>query len=419
MLYRLEIENFYSVRAPQVLDLTIPPNVPDHDSRYLPIFKGSVLRAPKVVAVYGANASGKTTVLRALQFLCSFIANSASAVNDRHSRPDKSLRVFPFNSPDTSAKPVRLAVEFGSVMNPDWEQRNERPEYGLLRYSLAFVAKDGVVDHVVQEHLHQKPEGKGRWVRVFERETGGAILGSDTFKMSGFSQLINTLRPSASLISTFAFFTHPTAGLYRELAEKMWTNLDVVPEFLKGDLSLMAYLNQQPGMLERLNRDLSRIDLGIEALRIENIPNFGPIGRFRHFGLGEELPWDLESQGTQAFVRLFPTLALALEWGGLALVDEFDTLIHPLVLPEILRWFYDDDIRNRRGGQIFMSCHSATLLEYLAKEEVVIAEKNSSGCTTIYSLMDVGSNSDKTVRRSDNLYKKYLGGVYGGVPVIG
>lgn len=304
-------------------------------------------------------------------------------------------------------------------MNPDWEQRKEAPEYGILRYSIAVVAKGGVVDHVVREHLHQKPEGKGRWVRVFERETGGKIQGSDMFKISGFTQLLNTLRPSASLISTFAFFTHPTASLYRALAEKMQTNLDIVPEFLSGDSSLMSYLKDQPEMLARLNRDLSRIDLGIEALRVETVPNFGPVGQFRHMGLGNELPWELESQGTQAFVRLFPILALVFEHGGLALVDEFDTLIHPLVLPEILRWFYDDDTRNQRGGQIFMSCHSATLLEYLTKEEVVIAEKDRSGRTTIYSLMDVGANSEKSVRRSENLYKKYLGGVYGGVPVIG
>ena len=74
MLYRLELENFYSVRDAQVLDLAIPPNVPAEEERFAPLFEGSPYRAPKVVAIYGANASGKTTILKALNFLFSFAA---------------------------------------------------------------------------------------------------------------------------------------------------------------------------------------------------------------------------------------------------------------------------------------------------------------------------------------------------------
>ena len=58
MLYRLEVENFYSIRDSQVLDLCIAPNVPDAEGRFAPIFEGSDLRVPKVIALYGANASG-------------------------------------------------------------------------------------------------------------------------------------------------------------------------------------------------------------------------------------------------------------------------------------------------------------------------------------------------------------------------
>ena len=77
MLYRLELENFYSVRDPQVLDVTVAPNVPDDDGRFGPIFRGSAERAPKVLVLYGPNASGKTTILRALDFIAIFIRDSA------------------------------------------------------------------------------------------------------------------------------------------------------------------------------------------------------------------------------------------------------------------------------------------------------------------------------------------------------
>jgi uncharacterized protein len=60
MLYKLEVENFFSIRDPRVLDLSVDGKVPDPEGRYAPIFEGSDVRAPKIVALYGANASGKT-----------------------------------------------------------------------------------------------------------------------------------------------------------------------------------------------------------------------------------------------------------------------------------------------------------------------------------------------------------------------
>ena len=61
-----------------------------------------------------------------------------------------------------------------------------------------------------------------------------------------------------------------------------------------------------------------------------------------------------------------------------------------------------------------MTGHSVSLLEDLEKEEIVLCEKDRQGRAEVYSLMDI-----KSVHRRDNLYKKYLGGVYGAVPHIG
>jgi predicted ATPase len=90
-----------------------------------------------------------------------------------------------------------------------------------------------------------------------------------------------------------------------------------------------------------------------------------------------------------------------------------DKSIHPVLLPEILRWFRDP-ARNPHGAQLWMSSHAASLLEELVKEEIVLCEKDATGASRLYSLMDLAA-----VRRGDNLYKKYLGGTYGAVPHIG
>ena len=54
----------YSIREPQVIDLRVAANVPDVPGRFAPVWLGSEERAPKTIAIFGANASGKSTVLK-------------------------------------------------------------------------------------------------------------------------------------------------------------------------------------------------------------------------------------------------------------------------------------------------------------------------------------------------------------------
>lgn len=407
MLYRLEIENFSSIRDQQILDLTVSANVPDPESRFAPLFPGSDLRAPKVLALYGPNASGKTTVLKALDFIASYIRDSA-------------LRTVPgfacerFNDEDSASRPIRLAVEFGGVMDltPEQSTRAEAGEsvgVGVYRYDLEILVKDGAGYEVGVEQLRQKPDGRGKWQRVFERNRD-VLVGSKTFPLVGYRHLLNTLKSNVSVISSFAQFGHPSAELFAEISRRVFSNFTHAPN---DDTWVVNYLKSFPDVLEKVNRDLSRIDVGVEEMRIVETPT-GSLPMFRHAGLQFEMPWPMESHGTRAFIRMFPFLSATLDRGGVAILDEFDIAIHPLVLPDILRWFYDSAGRNPHDGQLWFSVHAASLLDDLNKEEVILCEKDSKGRTHVFSLMDI-----KSVRRDENLYRKYLSGAFGAVPNIG
>lgn len=408
MLYRLEIENFYSVRDAQLIDLTIAPNVPDTEGRYAPIFEGSELRAPKVVAIYGANASGKTTVLRALQFLVTFARDSSQ----------RTAWGFPcdrFNDLDSYSRPIRLAIELGGVMHlsQDTMRRIEEGgtvDHGVYRYELEIEVVDGSPTHVFSETLRQRPQGQGKWQRVFERGRDGSVKDSKSFSLSGFQHLLNTLRPNVSVLSSFALFQHPSAALFVQALSGVMFQIGPVPQL--NEQPIINFIGKSPELLQQLNKELSRIDVGVEGVRFHQTPD-GLQPLFRHSGLHEEMPWSLESHGTQSFIKMFPILNLVLEKGGVALIDEFDASIHPLILPEIIGWFYDKTKKNREDAQLWFTCHSASLLDSLNKEEVAICEKDRFGRTNVFSLMDV------KVRRDENLYRKYLSGSYGGVPQIG
>ena len=372
MLYRLELENFHSARDAQVIDVTVAPNVPDEDGRFGPLFPGSVDRAPKVLVLYGPNASGKTTILRALDFIATFIRDSALA-----SGPS-----FPcqrFNDDECANRPIRLAVEFGGTMDLSEVvvQRLDHGldvEHGLYRYELELNVVDGVPMSVQLEALRQKPLGKGKWQRVFER-VGSDVLGSKIFAMSGYRHLLNTLKPNVSVISSFAQFGHPTAVLFADVASTVYSNIG---RQTQGDEGILNIFRQSSDLMARITRDLNRIDVGIEGMRFVDTPT-GPLAMFKHSGLTLEMPWQLQSDGTRSFIRAFPYLALALE-----------------------------------DAQAWISVHSASLLDDLVKEQVILCEKDALGRTHVFSLMDV-----KAVRRDDNLYKKYLSGAFGALPHIG
>jgi uncharacterized protein len=406
MIHLVEIENLFSVRDRQVIDLRISAKVPDEFDRFAPIFPGAEVRAPKVVALFGANASGKTNVLKALNFIVQFVRNPSA-------RAQSGLLIERFNDDESKNRPIRIGIEMAGLMDatPDVIERaqNDLPvTYGTYRYELELEVRDGFVQHVITENLRQKPNDRGKWQRVFERKGTKHVLGSKAFPIQGYRHLLNTIEPSGSIVANFAQFQHPGALFLKSLADQTYQFLDYQPN--AADDALIQFIGNRPDLLSTLNADLNRIDLGIEEMRVDQTPT-GSLAKFRHRELDADMPWLLQSHGTRSFIRIYPLIAETLITGGVAMVDELDLAIHPLVLPEMIRWFHDPG-RNPHGAQLWFTGQSVSILDDLTPEEVLLCEKDRQGRTSLFLASDVA-------RRDDNLRKKYLSGVYGAVPQIG
>lgn len=406
MLYRLKIENFYSIRDLQDIDLRAAGNAPDFTDRLAPVCRGSSQRSPRTIAIFGANASGKSTVLRALSFLSQFIMHSFSA-------PANSRIMFDrFNDDEAFNQPARLAVEFAGpadlleIGNPDGVQCRYAYELvvGGMREELAYVQS---------ETLHYWPTPSRKKVRLFRREQDGSVRAAQEFRLAGFKPALEkVLRPNASIISTLVQLKHEYAGALWDAAATIFSNIFIERTETKEELIVQHFATNR-ARLQGLNRDISRIDLGIQQVNVLSSTEHGPIMQFLHEGLSVPMPIHLESHGTRSFLKIYPIIASALETGGIAIIDELDCSIHPMILPEILSWFHDP-IRNPGDAQLWVTCQNVALLDFLSKEEVLFCEKDMFGKTSVYRLSDIDG-----VRRDDNFYRKYLSGVYGAVPQIG
>lgn len=404
MIFRLEIENFFSILDPQVLDIRVTDKVPEEPHRFGLVHPGSTERVPKVVALFGANAAGKTTVLRALAFLTWFAKDSFQLP------PEAGLPFQYFESEEGRARPTRLAISFGgpAILAPG----DDSPKtFGTYNYELILAHRHPQPSMVKRESLTFRSSEARKPSRVFERDEEGRVVGSKTFSVSGLGPIADKIRWNASAVATLAQFEHAEALALRNAARTIQTNVLLIKAD-PSDAQVVEAYSVLPNLLEALNAEIKRIDVGTEKMQVHHDPR-GRQLYFFHGGLGAPIPWLLESHGTQSFIRSFPFIWRALEDGGVAIMDELDASIHPLVLIELVRWFHDLR-RNPKDAQLWLTAQNASLLEELTKEEIVFCEKNHAGRTSVYGLQSI-----KNVRRVDNYYRKYLSGAYGAVPNIG
>ena len=403
MFFNVEIENFYSIRDLQILDLRVPANAPRNSHRLANCWRGSTERAPKVVAVFGANGSGKSNLLRALSFAAWFVGSSFSLA------PGGRIPLEPFNDEVSFKRPTRLKFWWSWLDDLDATAQDDAVE---CPYCYELTIGNGDDQRVIGEGVFCWPVATGRKTRVLQRFDDGSVKAAKSFGLSGYKgALEKILRPNASVISTLAQLNHPLAVAMATSAQGVRSNIFIEKVEFADDVVLRSYIDD-PEMVERFNREIGRIDVGVRALEVHRGGD-GPQVRFRHEGLALPMPHIYESHGTRQFLKLFPLISDSLSTGGIAIIDELDAAIHAMILPEIIDWFHDPD-RNPRNAQLWMTCHNVSLLEDLSKDEIVLCEKTRRGRTATYGVNDI-----KGVRRDDNYYRKYLGGVFGAVPRIG
>jgi hypothetical protein len=397
VVYRIVIENFFSVAARQEIDLRVSANAPE-----LPCFRSSRpvpnQRLPLIVGVYGPNASGKSTVLRAITTAAWFIRQSFSLA------PNDAIPLFnPYAQNLWWNLPSKIIIDYEARMTVG-------APAAVFRYELHINHKaERFGSEVGYEALSYAPQGKFR--RIFERHGQKFEFGRE-FEITSNDSRVQSIRSNASVVSTLAQLNHRLANDFILSMHAIQTNIVGLDKVQTGLTQSLAFYSQRPEYLNRLNRELSRLDLGLEEMKIYP-GNNGPIAAFKHTGLDFEIFLAQESRGTRRFIEIFPLLQYVLDHGGLAVIDELDTDIHPLLVPELFRWFYDKD-RNSKGAQLLFTAHNPAILDELQKEQVFFTEKLSGKPTRVYGARDI-----KGLRREPSLMKKYLSGELGAVPHIG
>lgn len=399
MLYKITIENFFSIADKQELVLAVPGNVPD-----LECFRSSPseekIRLPVVVGFFGPNASGKSTILRAVVSAVIFACNSFDWKENQINLLFQSYR-----QKNWWGNPTKITIEF------DGQLGHDAPP-AIFRYELhiAHMANDFTSKVVSYEALSYAPKGKFRF--IFEREGQKIQFGREFGISNTKDPRKESIRPDASVLSTLAKLNHPLSIDLSQMLSTLRTNIIGVKKVQQNANQWLSFYANNKECLARLNKELRRLDIGLESMVVEQSDQ-GLFAKLYHTGLDNFIFLVEESSGTQRFIEIFPLLHYVLETGSIAMIDEIDTDLHPLLLPELFRWFSDAQ-RNPHGAQLFFTAHNPGLLDDLEKEQVFLTEKPSGQATCVYGARDI-----KGLRREPSLMKKYLSGELGAVPHIG
>ena len=353
-------------------------------------------RVSKLLAVVGHNASGKTALLKPMVFLHWFVSQSFA------SPPDSAIPCSPHVMQATEPSEFECLFDF---------------EDTLWRYVLQCTPQ-----RVLHEALYQK---RDRFVYVFIR-TWNPETNNYSVKQQGFGlspQSAKKVRANVSLITWAAQYDVPLA---KQIAASMIvSNVNVVGRLPISDQAIMfaaEHFSSSPTQRLQMNSLLSEWDLGLSGVDLQEIQlnpveapeekSWFPFGRHVSGTDTFSLPFYMESSGTQGAFILLSRLLPVLENGGLAVIDEFENDLHPLMLEPILDLFANPET-NPHAAQLIFSTHAIEVLNLLEKSQVMLVEKNVDCISHAYRMDTVAG-----IRNDDNFYAKYMAGAYGAVPSL-
>jgi uncharacterized protein len=362
-----------------------------------------------VAGVFGANGSGKSAVLKAMDDMRSLVASSF-----RDARPGRPVRRRPFLL-DPAALPSPTTFEVDLVLD------GVRHEYG-------FAVDDG---RVLDEWCYRFPHGRNA---LLFRRSGDDIKFGPAPSVT-LRAIADLLRPNALFLSAAAAANHPgfvtLAGWFEHnlmLAEAGSRSArQVQTRLLLADAGSRA---QVLALLQAADLGVTgAADLDAQPVPVvsaadegddEEAPAFDELGvALIHRGVGGdvELPPQDESLGTQIWFGLIGPVVEALARGTVFLADELDASLHPALVAHIVRLFQDPET-NPHGAQLVFNSHDASLLgdstgeRLLGRDQIWFTEKHPDGSTHLYPLTDLDPRKEEAVGR------RYLDGRYGATPIL-
>ncbi len=378
MVLEIALTNFFSINEKITLDLQAA-NIQTKEARVLDgnTFKVGNERLLKTVAIYGANASGKSNIIKAVKAAVDMILDSHN-----------------YNEGDSFGfKPFK----FG---------RNDIPSEFYIRFIVNGIEHEYSFsctrDEIITEILYYYP--KGRKALIFSRDERKAGGKKEKYE---FTTVIRRPMDVASNTSRKTLFVSRASQMDREKAKEIyrWFNEQLVFSY-RGNASVATdrFLGDNKDAVLRV---LKAADSDIVEFTYKD----GELTTFHR--RNPSLPFDFnteESEGTKILFRIMLTVMDVVRNNKVMFLDEVETSLHTRLVEYLINLFH-----NSRSAQLVFATHNTHLLDMtrFRKDQIFFVNKRDDGSSDLYSLFDY-----KDFREKMDLEKAYLQGRFDAVPYI-
>jgi hypothetical protein len=413
MLINFKVKNFRSIQDEIILDLQATSDKTMKSDAVFDCGKVSLL---KCAAIYGANASGKTNILKAFMVFRGMVLESLLRSN---LRVDLSNEAFKLNE-GTENKPSYFEIKF--ILEKE-----------IFSYGFSMDKKC-----IISEWLKAEQGNKDLFIR--EKQ---AIQSNKNYFSEASEDLKKQVSERVLLLSLLASHNKPISQKIMQFMQ----NTDVISGAERGrtlDYSFGQFLNN-PDIATKMKDFIVKADFGvadikasqkmITAQEIRNIPDkfkellFKENSKIAERSLkffhkkynqkGKEVCETVldffteESAGTQQMFALSAPVIDSLQNKKVLLIDELEYGFHPTLCQYLVSIFNSKE-KNPHNAQFIFTTHAVSLLDedLLRRDEIYITNKNKKGATELFSLADISE------RKGVNFAKRYLEGRYKGIPYI-
>ncbi|WP_336038975.1 AAA family ATPase [Fusobacterium polymorphum] len=368
-----------------------------------------------ITAIYGANASGKSSVFEAFQFMALCVLESLSFSDDNKKNPYK-LKVDSFKFSESREKPSEFEINYIDKKGKKEKYYNygfKIDNSGILEEYLASNTKTGVKRNEDYTYIFKRGRNQKLYldssIEKF-RENLEISLKEKTLLVSLGAKLNidEFIRVRTWFINTEVI--NFSNSLYGAFLENILPNNIIESEEVRKNL--VSFIN---------SFDDSIIDIEVEKISAidENDKDNYRVFTIHKSDKGTStarISMNEESSGTKKMFSLYQTLLDVLEKGGVFFADELDIKLHPLLMRNILLTFIDKE-KNSNNAQLIFTTHNTIYMDMdlLRRDEIWFVEKDN-GVSNLYSLDDITNEKGEKVRKDSNYEKHYLLGNYGAIP---
>ncbi len=379
MVLEIRLSNMFSFRDEVTLDLQAA-KIQTKKARELEgnLFSVDGEQMLKSVALFGANASGKSNVIKAIRACVNMVRSS------HNYNVDTRFAISPFKFEDYANKPSSFYIRF--LLNG--------VEY---EYSFSFMH-----DEIITETLYYYPNG--RKSLVFRRDESRGTEKKDIYE---FKTVIKRPFDVADNTSKKTLYISRASQMDREIAQKIFLFFcnDIVLDYQVANIDSLDNLFKE--RKEQMLEVLRTADSDIIDFKIQN----NAITTFHRTNPSVAFDFEMEeSEGTKTLFRMMVRMIGIIHEGKMLLVDEIDNSLHTQLVEFVIGMFNHSD-----HAQLIYTTHNTHLLNtgFQRRDQVYFVNKREDGSSDLYSLFDF-----KNFRDTLDMEKAYLQGRFDAIPAI-